>query len=222
MDRILEPELMEDDDQVCAYAEADFEEPHSNFISLFQNLFGQRDISGYALDLGCGAGDISIRFARAFQNCIVHGVDGSKAMIMYGRKILERTDDVRSRVELIHSVLSEVVLPYKKYDVIISNSLLHHLHNPKVLWETIKQYADSETPIFIMDLKRVKSAEEAKKLVEIYAANEPVVLQRDFYNSLLAAFEMKEIIEQLKDAELDDLSVKVVTDRHVLISGYIT
>ena len=36
MKRIPEPELMLKPDQVSAYAEADFEEPHSNFINLFK------------------------------------------------------------------------------------------------------------------------------------------------------------------------------------------
>jgi len=32
--RVLEPELMEEEEQARAYAEADFEEPHSRFIGL--------------------------------------------------------------------------------------------------------------------------------------------------------------------------------------------
>jgi SAM-dependent methyltransferase len=81
MQRVPEPELMREDLQAKAYAEADFEEPHSNFIKLFQQNFPRVNIKGFVLDLGCGPGDISIRFARAFPKCAVHGVDGSEAML---------------------------------------------------------------------------------------------------------------------------------------------
>ena len=36
MDRMLEPELMDDADQARAYAEADFEEPNRMFVELFR------------------------------------------------------------------------------------------------------------------------------------------------------------------------------------------
>ena len=36
MQRVPEPELMSDEDQAMAYANADFEEPHNHFISLLK------------------------------------------------------------------------------------------------------------------------------------------------------------------------------------------
>lgn len=60
MERIIEPELMEGEEQSLAYAEADFEQPHSYFIKLFQEKFGN-DIGNTVLDLGCGTGDITLR-----------------------------------------------------------------------------------------------------------------------------------------------------------------
>lgn len=220
MDRILEPLLMEDDEQARAYAEADFEEPNSLFVSLFGEFFGHRDLRDYVVDLGCGPGDIPVRFARAYPHCIVHGVDGSAAMIRYGKKILAEAYDVRDRVKLILGVLPGAVLPRATYDVVISNSLLHHLSQPQVLWEAARHYAGPGAPAFIMDLKRPRSPREARELVETHSANEPEILKRDFYNSLLAAFEPDEIENQLKEAGLDHLSVKVVSDRHVVVVGY--
>ena len=46
-------------------------------------------------------------------------------------------------------------------------------------------------------------------------------MRRDFYNSLLAAFTPNEIQEQLADAELDYLGIKIISDRHLLIFGEI-
>ena len=80
MDRVPEPELMLDRDQARAYASADFEEPHSHFITLLQQKLPDLPTDGRALDLGCGSGDIALRFARAFPAWSVEAVDGSPAI----------------------------------------------------------------------------------------------------------------------------------------------
>ena len=56
-------------------------------------------------------------------------------------------------------------------------------------------------------------------LVDQYSGSEPVVLRKDFYHSLLAAFEPEEIEEQLTVANLPELTLKVVSDRHFIIFG---
>lgn len=211
---------MDDDSQAKAYANADFEEPHSNFIKLFQHIFGCVVASGCVLDLGCGPGDITSRFARAYPNCTVHGVDGSAPMISHGKRIFMEASDIKDRVRLLQGVLPGAVLLQEKYDVIISNSLLHHLRDPLVLWESVWKYAVSGATVFVMDLLRPATCDEARQLVETYTANEPEVLKRDFYNSLLAAFELQEVVVQLKEARLDHLSVEVVSDRHFIVTGH--
>lgn len=52
----------------------------------------------------------------------------------------------------------------------------------------------------------------------MYAANEPAILQRDFYCSLLAAFTLDEINDQIMRADLP-LNAEQISDRHVFISG---
>jgi len=220
MKRKLEPELMEEYEQAKAYAEADFSNAHNNYIILLKEQFKNLDFNGYALDLGCGPGDISFRFARAFHNCKVHGVDGSDAMLKFGQCLLYKATDIKFRVKFINALLPGAILPRKKYDFIICNSLLHHFHNPANLWSAVNQYAAPNAPIFIMDLKRAETSEEAESLVETYASTEPEILKHDFYHSLFAAFEKSEIEEQLKTAGLEQLTVNEVSDRHVVISGY--
>ncbi|MGH8559992.1 MAG: class I SAM-dependent methyltransferase [Methylococcales bacterium] len=219
MKRILESELMEDEDQVKAYAEADFEEPHGHFIKLFEGTFSDREIEGFVLDLGCGPGDISFRFAASFPDCALHAVDGSATMLEYARHRLGRTASMRKRITFFEGLLPHPHLPENHYDYLISNSLLHHLPDPDILWSVIKQYSRTGSGIFIMDLLRPENAQTANRMVESYAANEPEVLRRDFYNSLLAAFTLEEISDQLRKHDLGYLSLKQVSDRHLTVSG---
>lgn len=219
MERIVEPELMIEEEQSLAYAQADFEQPHNYFIQLFREKFGQY-IKGNVLDLGCGTGDITLRFAKAYPNCKIDGIDGSQAMLSYAQKTLAISEEsISQRINFIQGILPGTSLLSSDYTAIISNSLLHHLHNPFVLWDTFKKYSNEGTKIFIMDLFRPASMEEAKALVNNYAGNEPLILQRDFLNSLCAAFTLNEVQEQLNSQNLDYLSLEQISDRHFIVYG---
>lgn len=101
----------------------------------------------------------------------------------------------------------------------MSNSLLHHLHEPDVLWESIKQFGVSGSRVFIMDLMRPESEQVAREFVDLYASGEPQVLKDDFYHSLCAAFLPEEIQSQLECADLSHFKIKVISDRHVIVFG---
>ena len=116
--------------------------------------------------------------------------------------------------------LPGAALPHAQYDAVISNSLLHHLLAPEVLWDTVKHCARPGAPIFVMDLFRPQSQQQAHALVEQYAADEMELLKRDFYHSLLAAYTLEEVRAQLAAAELGYLTVETVSDRHMVIHGH--
>jgi ubiquinone/menaquinone biosynthesis C-methylase UbiE len=219
MQRVLEPELMLDDAQVRAYAEADFESAHSQYPKLFAECFPNRPVQALVLDLGCGPCDVTIRFARTNPGYTFQAVDGSAAMLKYGRQRIEGDFDLAERIRLIEGRLSDISLPEETYDVILSSSLLHHLPDPQALWTTVRRRSKSGTLVFVVDLFRPASRADAVMLTDKYAANEPAVLKRDFFNSLLAAFTPDEIQQQLVEAGLATLRVKPVSDRHVMVWG---
>ncbi len=219
VERKPEPELMTENEQAEAYASADFEDAHSRLIRLFRGTFHAHRIRGRALDLGCGPGDIACRFAMAYPDVVVHGVDGSEAMLRHGATVMERYSGVVDRVKLEFGLLPDCSLPESTYDVVISNSLLHHLEDPQVLWRSVRRFAASGAPVFIMDLQRPRTVDDLELLVEQYAADEPDILRRDFSNSLRAAYRIAEVKEQLVAAGLTEFTVREVTDRHLIVYG---
>lgn len=219
MKRILEPELMEDADQALAYANANFSAAHQRYVKLFAETFPDRAKAATVLDIGCGPADVTIRFARANPRYRFHGIDGSAAMLRCAGSMLKRSPAVARRVRLIRGCIPAVRIPRPSYDVIISSSLLHHLPDPEVLWRTVRQCSRAGTLVFIADLRRPPSRIRARQLVARYSSNEPEVLRRDFYNSLLAAFTPAEVTTQLTKAGLEELSVSVITDRHLIVRG---
>jgi SAM-dependent methyltransferase len=217
MERIPEPELMDDPEQAEAYASADFSEPHNAFVAHFRRLF--RDfVAGRVLDLGCGPADIGIRFCKAYPDAILTGVDASAAMLQRGY-VAVREAGLAARLQLVQSHLPDESLAALQFDAIISNSLLHHLDDPAVLWETVKQTAKPGAPVLIMDLMRPSSFIEAGQLAGRYAGDASPVLRRDFHNSLLAAYRPEEVRAQLYTADLLGFRVEAVSDRHLLIWG---
>lgn len=220
MKRIPEPELMDEVEQARAYAAADFSEPHQAFIEHFRQRF-----VGYnpkqVLDLGCGPADVSIRFARAYPQCVLTGVDGAAVMLDLGRKAVS-AGGLQTRVELVQVYLPGSLPKAGSFDTVISNSLLHHLAEPMVLWDTLKANASEQAVVFVMDLLRPDSQAAAHELVEQYATDETEVLKHDFLHSLLAAYRPEEVDVQLHQAGLADyLQMELVSDRHFIVWGHL-
>ncbi len=213
---------MDDPDQALAYAEADFEQPHTMFVEDCLVFFESIQVDPrHILDLGCGPGDIVARLAGRLSFDRFDAVDGSVAMIELARRRL-LSAGLTERVHLIQGHIPDDLSELTAYDAIISNSILHHLNDPMDLWRVIKQLGRPGAAVFIMDLRRPESEYAARALVNEYAADEPEVLRHDFYHSLLAAYRLDEVTAQLAASGLTELSVSEPTDRHLIVCGRIS
>lgn len=218
MNRTLEPELMEDDAQVQAYAAADFSQENQGFVDLFREYFPEFS-EGHVLDLGCGPGDIPIRLARVVPGCRITAVDASSPMIRLAEDRVRQaglSDRITFRCERFQDLAGANMA-----DAAISNSLLHHVPNPLQFWHKIRVAVKPGSPVLVMDLLRPESPEEAQAIVDRYASGAPDILRRDFYNSLLAAFTEDEISAQLAQMNLTRLIIDVPDDRHWVVGGLI-
>ena len=89
-----------------------------------------------------------------------------------------------------------------------------------MLWTEITRLGRPGAAVYVMDLVRPDTVEAAEAMVKDGAGSEDPILQRDFYNSLLAAFTMDEVRAQVAAARLD-LTVGPIGVRHMLIRGVI-
>lgn len=217
MKRLPEPELMEDPEQALAYARADFADVNQGFVDRFRSAFPELT-TGSVLDLGCGPADIPIRLARARPGVTITAVDGSDAMLALARKAVADAG-LGDRVRLLQARLPGLPLPARSFDAVISNSLLHHLPEPSIFWEEVMRLGKPGAAVLIMDLFRPDSLERAREIVEAASANEAPILKEDFLNSLLAAFTLEEVREQLAASHLSPLRPEIMSERHWLVSG---
>ena len=218
MERVTEPELMVDDDQALAYSEAKFANSHQAAVARFTETFPDFR-AGRVLDLACGPADVTVRFARAYPETTIVGLEGSPAMLALGVQRL-RAEGFESQISFAHRVLPDPDLAeLGRFDAVVCTHSLHHFHDPAALWDAIAMAAAPGAPVFVQDLRRPESPDAAQALVDQYTPNEPEVLRRDFYNSLRAAFTPAEIEIQLAAAGLERFTVEPVTDRHLVVFG---
>lgn len=216
MERVPEAEeVMNDPASVDAYAQADFEEVNSQFVGEVVKTLGLH--LGLVADIGCGPADIAVRLAGLMPKNTIIGVDASAEMLSHGRQLVDSTGF--SNVKLVQGYIPG--LPFRAvFDTIVSNATVHQLPSARAFWEEIVRIARFRTSIYVKDLLRPASPDDARSIVDAYAANEPEVHREDFFNSLCAAFTIDEVRQHLEEAGLGNyLTVRQVSDRHWVVSG---
>jgi len=215
MHRTPEPELMDLAHEAEAYAAADFSDVNAAFVDRLLSLAWTLD-HARCVDLGCGPGDIAIRLAQQRALWHIDCVDAADAMIELARTAVARADVRNVRLHLADAKQTRLAAGY---DVIFSNSLLHHLPDPLPMWREVRRLARPGAIVFVRDLVRPQTYDLAEEMVEQYAGRESDTLRQEFYRSLLSAFTPAEIRAQLEEAGLSELEIRQATDRHVDISG---
>ncbi len=216
MERTVEPEIMDGEEQARVYAHADFAEENQGFVNQFLAWYPEIE-EGTVLDLGCGPADIPIRLLRSRPALHVIGVDASVPMLHWAHEAVQRAG-LDERIRLLCQRFQDCRLD-GPVDAVISNSLVHHVPNPLQFWYAVKTLTRPGAPVLVMDLLRPDTPEEARELVDRYAADEPAQLQHDFYHSLLSAFTEDEVASHLAEMNASRLLIDVPDDRHWIVSG---
>ena len=217
MERTPEPELMDETEQAAAYAAADWSESHGKIPRYFRDRFPDF-AGGRVIDLGCGPADVTVRFVKAFPQVTAVGVDGSDAMLEFGRRRI-REEGLDSRIRFEKRYLPDAALEHRTFDAAICNSLLHHFADPIALWRTAALCVKPQAPVLMVDLVRPADHDTVVRLVNEHAKDAPPVLQRDFMASLHAAYTIDEIRKQLDATGLSEFKIDQTDEFHFVAWG---
>lgn len=149
--RTPEPEVMDDEEEVAAYASA----AAQSYLDALDNTLVEQVVklgiqSGRLLDVGCGPGNIALKIARRLPQFKVVGVDYSLRMVCAARGGVE----LAGRAMFLSGNANCLPFADKSFDVVLSNSVLHHLSHPLAMLDEMGRVAKPEGILLLRDLRR--------------------------------------------------------------------
>jgi ubiquinone/menaquinone biosynthesis C-methylase UbiE len=204
---------MDDDAEAEAYDAMDFAEADGAFVDRALHLSGGRTVRR-VVDLGCGTGTIALLLADRFPEAEIVGVDLAESMLRLARaKVAARGLD--GRVSLVRADVKETSLAGGSFDLVLSNSTLHHLPDPHRLLVEAKRLAREGAAVLLVDLARPGSREDARAIVEAVAPGADDRQRTLFFESLCAALEVEELAELARAHGLEEATVERCSSRHL-------
>lgn len=148
MQRVLEPEVMDTWKEAIEYDAMDFTEVNTAFAQRAIELGCK---SGLVLDAGTGTARIPILICQQCPQLQVIGIDLAQNMLLIGSKnVLQAGLEKQITLELVDS--KDLPYPDGQFEMVISNSLVHHLPDPLPFFLEIKRVLQPDGAILIRDL----------------------------------------------------------------------
>jgi ubiquinone/menaquinone biosynthesis C-methylase UbiE len=210
MERIPEPEVMDNWEEAREYDAMDFTQVNQEFTELAIELGPE---TGLILDAGTGTARIPILIAQRRSQWQITGIDLSANMLFIGNQNVEQAGlEQKFKLEQIDS--KQLPYPDATFDMVISNSIVHHLTNPLLFFQEIQRLLKPQGGIFLRDLTRPSSETELNSLVEQYARDCNEHQKKLFRDSLNAAYTLDEIINFIESVGLENMRIYQSSDRH--------
>jgi ubiquinone/menaquinone biosynthesis C-methylase UbiE len=213
-ERILEPELMDTVEDAREYDTMDHAAVNDSFVSdlLRTAMDYSRPAFTEFLDLGAGTALIPIELCRRAPKIHVVAIDAAQHMLAAAKKNVAAAD-LTDRIELICGDAKQLNFPPASFQVVVSNSILHHIADPReVIAEAIRVTVPGGL-LFHRDLCRPNDESQVQHLVTTYAAGATPYQQKLLADSLRAALTLEEIRDLVSKAGYTD-SVQMTSDRH--------
>lgn len=211
MERVLEPEVMDSLEEAIEYDAMDFTEVNSAFAQEAIALGPSEQ--GVVLDAGTGTGRIPIIMCQMRHNWQVIAIDLAASMLQIAaHHVQEAGLQEQIRLELV----DVKHMPYgdRQFDLVVSNSLVHHLPNPLSFFQELKRVLKPNGGIFIRDLFRPRDEATMNALVDSIGAEYNEHQKKLFRDSLHAALTIDEVRNLLAEVGLSRVEVYQSSDRH--------
>ncbi|MEA5570431.1 class I SAM-dependent methyltransferase [Calothrix sp. UHCC 0171] len=211
MDRILEPEVMDTWEESIAYDAMDFTEVNTAFANDAIALAPTQPI--LVLDAGTGPGRIPTIMAQLRPQWQFIGVDLAASMLQIAQQQVEQ---VNLQEQIRFELVDVKNLPYEdgQFDLVVSNSLVHHLAEPLPFFQEIKRILKPHGGILIRDLFRPANIETLNALVDSITKDCDARQKKLFGDSLQAALTIDEVRNLIEQAGLKNIDVYQNSDRH--------
>ena len=223
LQRKLEPEVMDSAEDASEYNEMDHSEVNQAFVDELLAFLGtnegfksrlddEGDLVG-VLDVGTGTALIPALLCDQHAAFKVMAVDMAVNMLelaSYNVHASLRGD----QIELVQADAKDLGYESEMFDVVISNSIVHHIHDPKQCVAEMVRVVQPGGAIFVRDLMRPESMETLESIVQTYAGDATEYCQQLFHQSLHAALTLDEMRQLVLDCGWNPDGVQATSDRH--------
>lgn len=214
LERVLEPEVMDTEQDAAEYDAIDHTAINREFARQALEVCPH---ARRVLDLGTGTALIPIQLAQLAPDVEITAVDLAEQMLVLARSNVDAAG-LTARIRLTARDVKNTNLEPDNFDLIMCNSVVHHLPDAVPLFREIARLMGPTTEVFVKDLTRPSSEAELTTLVSTYAANDTPYQRRLFAESLRAALTLPEVAHACEQAGLGPVHVVRTSDRHYCIT----
>ncbi|MFO0863481.1 MAG: methyltransferase domain-containing protein [Gemmataceae bacterium] len=208
--RVLEPEVMDSEDEARDYDSMDHSTVNRVFVDDFRIVYLGR---GPVLDVGTGTAQIPIELASRDPHLQVVGVDLAEHMLALARRNIERAN-LAPRVHVERIDAKGLPFADASFAAVMSNSIIHHIPEPLGVLREMARVAGKRGVLFVRDLLRPTDEGEVRRFVETYAGDSNAHQRAMFDASLRAALTLNEIRDMVASLGFDPETVQQTSDRH--------
>jgi len=210
LERILEPEVMDTDEDAGEYDRMDHTEANTSFVDRLVEL-GAR---GSMLDIGTGPGHIPLVVCERIEGSSITGIDLAERMLAIAEDHRAASPHA-GRITYRLADAKGLDFPDAAFDTVYSNTILHHIPDPLPFLAEARRVLKPGGVLLIRDLRRPDSLERLSELVSLHAAGATPYQQKLFGDSLHAALTPEELEVLARRAGWVDTELTVDTDRHM-------
>ncbi|WP_159789569.1 class I SAM-dependent methyltransferase [Sodalinema gerasimenkoae] len=210
MKRVLEPEVMDTWEETIAYDAMDFTEVNQAFVD---EAIALGPDSATVLDVGTGPARIPILLCHRRPQWTVTAIDLSHNMLKLGATHVAKAE-LGDRIRLDYADAKSLPYADASFDLVISNSIIHHLENPLPCLRELRRVLKPQGSLFLRDLVRPEDLAKVERLVQQLGSDYDPHQTQLFRDSLCAAFTLSEIQQMLENAGFAGISAYLSSDRH--------
>jgi ubiquinone/menaquinone biosynthesis C-methylase UbiE len=208
--RVLEPEVMDSDEEAADYDAMDHGAVNARFVGDFLALSPDLDA---VLDVGTGTALIPIELCRRAPEARVVAVDLAASMLALAARNVERAG-LGHAITLRLADAKALAKEGGAFGAVVSNSIIHHIPEPGPVIGELVQALRPGGVLFVRDLFRPDSDAEVENLLRLYAAGETERARGLFEASLRAALTLAEVREMAAAHGIPPSAVTQTSDRH--------
>jgi len=221
--RTLEPESMAGDDEARDYDAMDHQAVNRAFVAdllaAWQTALWPPENGVNVLDVGTGTALIPLELCRQAETFRVTATDLSGPMLELAKRNVA-AEQLEDRIRVVGQDCKNLAEEDESYDLVMSNSLWHHLPEPEPAWSEVWRVLRPKGLLFLRDLVRPRSVEELEYLVNLYAGMSTPLQKQLLRQSLHAAFTLAEVQAQMARLGIPAHAASLTSDRHWTVVAF--